>query len=98
MDRYPLMMYRAPGIEEIHGGRFATLIVRDEGEEAAAAADGWHLTSTEAQDAYDNAGALPTEAPTEAPTLPPTPEPTPAPTVAPTAPAPDPAPRKKRGG
>jgi hypothetical protein len=48
---FPRMIYQAGGNEEIHGGRFATLIVHDAEELDAALAGGWHLTTTEARDA-----------------------------------------------
>ena len=51
MDTYPRMLYRQPGTEPMHGGLFATLIVGSEEEETAAAAQGWHLTTTEAAEA-----------------------------------------------
>jgi hypothetical protein len=53
MDLYPRMLYRQPGGEELHGGRFATLVVANEADEAAALADGWSLTSDEAKAARE---------------------------------------------
>lgn len=59
-NEFPRMVYRAGGTEEIHGGRFSTLIVYDEDALDAALADGWRLTTTEAteQGAADHAHAL----------------------------------------
>lgn len=48
---FPRMLYRAGGTEEIHGGRFTTLIVHDANELDAALADGWFMTTPEAVDA-----------------------------------------------
>lgn len=50
MNEYPRMLYKFPGIEQIHGGNFATLIVNDEAEQESAAQDGWKETTTEAKD------------------------------------------------
>ena len=49
MNEYPRMLYRAGGAEEIHGGRFATLIVHGDDELAAALAEGWSMTTPEAK-------------------------------------------------
>lgn len=49
MNEYPRMLYKYPGQEEMHGGRFATLIVPGEAEQEAAVADGWALTTTNAR-------------------------------------------------
>ena len=57
MNEFPRMLYKHPGREEMHGSRFDTLIVGDEGKQDAALADGWKLTTTEAKD--------PAEAPQE---------------------------------
>lgn len=54
MDMYPRMLYRQPGAEELHGGRFATRIVDSEAEEAAALDEGWHLTTPEARAARED--------------------------------------------
>jgi hypothetical protein len=51
MQRFPQMLYRAGGSEEIHGGRFATLIVADESALSAALADGWRETTGAALEA-----------------------------------------------
>lgn len=48
MNDFPRMIYRAGGTEEIHGGRFSTLIVHNDDELAAALAEGWHLTTADA--------------------------------------------------
>jgi hypothetical protein len=45
---FPRMLYRAGGVEQIHDGRFSTLIVADEQALNAALADGWFLTTPEA--------------------------------------------------
>jgi hypothetical protein len=50
---YPLMLYKAGGPHEIHGGKFDTLIVEDASEHQAAQDDGWHLTTTEAKEAAE---------------------------------------------
>lgn len=55
MDRFPQMLYRAGGSEEIHGGKFATLIVADESTLSAALADGWRETTGAALDAVQSA-------------------------------------------
>jgi hypothetical protein len=54
---FPRMVYRAGGTEEIHGGRFATLIVNDQDELDAALADGWHLTTPDAKAATEKPAA-----------------------------------------
>lgn len=54
---FPRMLYRCPGAESIHGGNFSTLVVVDEAEQAAALADGWHLTTPEAAAAHEAAKA-----------------------------------------
>lgn len=61
-NQYPRMLYKAGGSEDIHGGKFSTMIVHDEDELAAELAGGWALTTTEATKA-----AKPTPAPTPAP-------------------------------
>ena len=58
MDMFPSMLYKAGGPVECHGGRFSTLIVADQGEQDAAVADGWALTTTEANEL--NAAQIPT--------------------------------------
>lgn len=50
-NSYPQMIYQAGGTEQHHGGNFATRIVHDDDELAAALADGWSLTTGEALDA-----------------------------------------------
>ncbi len=50
-NEFPRMVYKTGGTEEIHGGRFATLIVHDTDELAAALAGGWQLTTAEAAEA-----------------------------------------------
>src|SRR4051794_5380259 len=51
MDQFPRMLYKAGGPEEIHGGRFSTLIVNNDDELDAALADGWSMTTPEAVEA-----------------------------------------------
>jgi len=51
MDSFPRMLYKAGGTEEIHGGRFSTLIVDNDDELDAALAEGWSMTTTEALEA-----------------------------------------------
>lgn len=48
MNDFPRMIYRAGGTEEIHGGRFSTLIVHNDDELSAALTEGWHLSTGEA--------------------------------------------------
>lgn len=50
-NEFPRMVYQAGGNEEIHGGRFGTLIVHDTDELDAALAGGWQLTTAEAAEA-----------------------------------------------
>lgn len=45
---FPVMLYKAGGPHEIHGGCFDTLIAHDEIAKDAAYAAGWRLTTTEA--------------------------------------------------
>ena len=54
MDRFPQMLYRAGGAEQIHGGRFSTLIVNDAESLEAALAGGWHETTPAALEAAAN--------------------------------------------
>ena len=49
MNDYPRMLYKFPGVEEIHGSHFATLIVNDEAEHEAATQAGWENTTTNAK-------------------------------------------------
>lgn len=49
MNDFPRMLYKFPGAEEIHGARFATLIVQDADEQDEALADGWSITTDEAR-------------------------------------------------
>lgn len=58
MNQFPQMIYKDGGPEEIHGGRFHTLIVHDADELEAALAGGWALTTTEAK-AASSGGAKP---------------------------------------
>ena len=46
------MLYKAPGLHEIHGGHFDYTIVNDNEIEATLAA-GWYLTTTEAKAAHE---------------------------------------------
>lgn len=50
---FPLMLYRGGGTQDIHGGKFHTLIVADKAERDAALASGWFLTTPEARDAHE---------------------------------------------
>ena len=59
MNTYPRMLYRAGGPHEIHGGRFDTLIVGSEVEQAAAQADDWHETTPHALAALEKPTAVP---------------------------------------
>jgi len=49
------MFYKCPGEHEMHGGKFDFCIIDANDEDAveAALAEGWHLTTTEAREAYD---------------------------------------------
>lgn len=51
MNKFPRMLYKHGGPEEIHGGRFHTRIVQDQDEQDAALADGWYKTTPDAKDA-----------------------------------------------
>lgn len=53
MNNFPRMVYKHGGPEEIHGGRFSTLIVTDADELDAALAAGWALTTPEAKEAAE---------------------------------------------
>jgi hypothetical protein len=53
MDQFPQMLYRFPGTEELHGSRFATLVVHDAKELKAALSDGWHEGTDEAKAAHE---------------------------------------------
>jgi len=56
MDRFPQMLYRAnPAGEQIHGGRFDTLVVDDETQLDEAKAAGWHESTGEAAEAAKKA-------------------------------------------
>lgn len=56
-DEFPKMLFKAGGPEELHGGNFHTFIAQDEQDEAAALADGWHLTTPEAVAAVSKSAA-----------------------------------------
>lgn len=56
-DEFPKMLFKAGGSEELHGGNFHTFIAQDEQDEAAALADGWHLTTPEAVAAVSKSAA-----------------------------------------
>lgn len=51
MNEFPRMLYKAGGPEEIHGGRFSTLIVHNDDDLDAALAGGWSMTTPEAIEA-----------------------------------------------
>lgn len=55
------MLYKCPGPHAIHGGHFDYTVVEDDQVEAAQA-DGWHLTTPEAKQAYDDAQAAESDA------------------------------------
>ena len=48
MNKFPRMLYRAPGSLAIHGGMFDALTVEDQAAQDAALFDGWALTTPEA--------------------------------------------------
>jgi hypothetical protein len=50
---FPKMLYKVGGPEEIHGGRFSTLIVDGAESQDAALADGWYLTTDSAKSALE---------------------------------------------
>jgi hypothetical protein len=52
MSEFPKAMYKAPGVEDIHGFKLDYRTVSDEQEQDGALAEGWFLTSQEAHDAY----------------------------------------------
>lgn len=52
MDQFPQMLYRAPGVEEIHGQKLASLIVHDAVQLEQAQAEGWHDSTTGAVEAH----------------------------------------------
>jgi hypothetical protein len=56
------MLYKCPGPHEIHGGQFDHTIV-DEDDVEQALADGWHLTTPDAKDAYEAAQRPQADAP-----------------------------------
>lgn len=60
MDQFPQMLYKSGGPEDIHGGRFSTLIVGDAGALEAALADGWHETTAQAAAPADPDEGAPT--------------------------------------
>lgn len=49
--QFPQMLYKACGSEQIHGGRFSTLVVSNEQEHADAIASGWFETTDAAVEA-----------------------------------------------
>jgi len=68
MNDFPRMLYCAGGAEEIHGGRFATLVVHDVDELDAALASGWFMTTPEAKAAAEKpVSSAPTTAATTIP-------------------------------
>lgn len=67
MDKFPQMVYRHPGTEEIHGNHFATLIVNSEEELSDALANGWYETTTEALNADAPKAAEPAPLPADLP-------------------------------
>lgn len=63
MDLYPKMLYKFPGTEEMHGARFATLIVNDEAEHEEAAQEGWEDTTVNAKRRAEEPPEQPVHAP-----------------------------------
>jgi hypothetical protein len=59
MNDFPRMIYKAGGAEEIHGGRFSTLIAHDADELESALSSGWALTTPEAVEAAKPPAAVP---------------------------------------
>jgi flagellar hook-length control protein FliK len=49
---YPRMMFRQPGTEEMHGAKFATMIVESEEDRDRATEFGWSLSTAEAVERY----------------------------------------------
>lgn len=54
MSEFPKAMYKSPGDMPIQGHMQQYRVVEDQQEQDEAQADGWFLTSQEAQDAYVN--------------------------------------------
>lgn len=52
MDKYPMMMYRAPGPHEVHGAMLDVRTVNSDAEGLGAFEEGWRETTPEAIDAY----------------------------------------------
>lgn len=52
MSEFPKAMYKSPGDMPIQGHMQQYRVVADQQEQEQARADGWYLTSQEAQDAY----------------------------------------------
>lgn len=50
-NKYPQMVYKAGGREQIHGGQFTTMLVHSDDELAQALADGWSENTDDAKDA-----------------------------------------------
>lgn len=53
MSDFPKAMYRAPGLQDIHGHKLDYRVVADEAEQSDAQADGWFLTSAEAVKSHE---------------------------------------------
>ena len=58
----PVMLYKAGGPHDIHGGKFDYVIVED-ADVAEKLGEGWHLTTPEALAAGDNEPELDDDAP-----------------------------------
>lgn len=64
-NEFPRMLFKAPGPEQFHGGHFDTKIVSDEDERDEALDSGWHLTTTDASEAYEQTKAKAVAAPAD---------------------------------
>jgi hypothetical protein len=65
MDRFPQMLYRAPGSEQHHGGSFETKVVHGDEALAEALDAGWHEGTDAARAAYAATQAVPPAPPAE---------------------------------
>ncbi len=48
-----VMLYKKPGKHKMHGDTFSYVVI-DESEVEASINDGWHKTTTEAKEAYED--------------------------------------------
>lgn len=60
-NQFPQMLYKAGGLEQIHGGSFSTVIVPDAEMRDAALADGWSERTDTALDLVARPAAKPAE-------------------------------------